>query len=236
MDRKRILAISKLLLIAFILIGIPVILYLTCGDTIFSKYWLMHKLENLDSNKAEIFLILAGLQAVQVIICFIPGQPIQLASSYLFGIWGGYLLSILGGFVGACIAFLIAKLLGAQSVSILFGEDKVENYRRKLNSGRGYLLVLLIYIIPGIPKDLVAYVAGISEMELLPFLILSTIGRSPGMLGSLFFGHFLKQKNYLGIAIVCIVIAAILLFCIIKRKELADKLDRIEAEHVKESK
>lgn len=235
MNKKKALAFGKLFLIIFILVGIPIILYLNFANTIFTKQGLLNLLVNFDSNKGILFLILVGIQALQVIICFIPGQPIQFVSSYLFGMWGGYLLSIIGAFVGAFFAFLIGRLLGAESVSIIFGEEKVENYRRKLNSGKGYYLAFLIYVIPGIPKDLVAYVAGVSEMELGPFLVLSTIGRSPGMLGSLFFGYFLKKANYLGIAIVCVVMAVIMVFCIIKRKDFAEKLDRIEAKHVEKN-
>ena len=50
-----------------------------------------------------------------------------------------------------------------------------------------------------------------------------------------FFGYFLKKANYLGIAIVCVVMAVIMFFCIIKRKDFADKLDRIEAKHVEKN-
>lgn len=228
MSRKTI-SLIKLIGLAFVIIGIPILLYVFCGDTIFSKEWLNELPKALKNNRSKALCWLIGLQILQVIICILPGQPIQFASSYLFGVFGGYLISICGALFGAWAAFLIAKKLGADAVEELFDRDKVEFYRKKLNSGKGYMLVLLIYLIPGIPKDLVAYVAGISEMKLRPFLVVSSIGRTPGMLGSLLMGYYMGKSNYTAIVIIAAIVAVILLICFIKRKELLEYLDEIES-------
>jgi uncharacterized membrane protein YdjX (TVP38/TMEM64 family) len=132
--------------------------------------------------------------------------------------------------IGAAIAFFIARLLGRDALHTIFGEERIEDYRRKLNSGKGLLALLMIYLIPGIPKDLAAYAAGISEMRFRYFIILSSIGRIPGMLGSLLTGYFFRNKNYIGIVIVAIIMGAIVIVCLIKRKDLMAMLDRLETE------
>ena len=179
-------------------------------------------------NKRHAAAVLIGMQIFQVIVCILPGQPIQLAASYIFGIPAGYLISITGAVIGACCSFYLAKALGKDAVETIFGKDKVENYRRKINSGKGLTAVLLIYLIPGIPKDLAAYAAGISDMRVRPFLIVSTIGRSPAMLGSLMFGHLISSKNYPAIGILGAVTIIILVVCFIKRKTLIEMLDDLE--------
>jgi uncharacterized membrane protein YdjX (TVP38/TMEM64 family) len=146
----------------------------------------------------------------------------------MFGIGVGFLLSIIGAIIGTTISFYLAKVLGSDAMHMFFGEEKVRDYQRKLNSGRGLLLAFLIYLIPGIPKDLVSYAAGISEMRFRPFLLVATIGRSPGMLGSLLLGHFFESRNYTAIAILSAVVAVILLVCFVKRDELMGFLDKIE--------
>ena len=227
-NRRKRIAYIKLAILIFIIVGLPVILFFTCRDTLFNKEWLADLPEFIMQYKGYAAAVLTGIQILQVIICIIPGQPIQLAASYLFGVLKGYLISIGGAFIGAFIAFYIARALGKDSLEVIFGEEKVNDYHRKLNSGKGLTAVLLIYLIPGVPKDLVAYVAGISDMRLRPFLIVSTIGRSPGMLGSLLTGYFISSRNYAAIGVLAVVTAVILIICFVKRKQLVAMLDDLE--------
>lgn len=226
---KKKVAYIKLIFLFFFIISIPIILYLTCRDTLFNVEWLKNLPVLLANNKVTAAIVLVGLQILQVIICVLPGQPIQLAASYIFGSLGGYLLSVVGAIIGVTVAFYVAKLLGAEAIKYIFGEEKVNRYHRKMNSGKGLLIVLLIYLIPGLPKDLVSYVAGISEMRLIPFLLVSTIGRTPPMFGSLLIGSFLQTKNYIAIFILSVICITILIICWIKRESLINLMDNLES-------
>ena len=227
-SRKKIIAILKLILLVLIVAGIPAFLYLKYGSGIFSKDTAYSVIDYLRQNRKIAFLLIIGLQIIQVVICVLPGQPIQFAASYMFGVARGYLFSIIGAVIGTAISFYLSKLLGSEAMHLFFGEKKVKEYQRRLNSGRGLLLAFLIYMIPGVPKDLVSYAAGISEMRFRPFLLAATVGRSPAMLGSLLVGHFFGKQNYTAMIIVTVAVVLLLLICIIKRKELIGFLDRIE--------
>ena len=227
-SRKKIIAILKLILLVLIVAGIPAFLYLKDGSGVFSKDTAYSVIDYLRQNRKIAFLLIIGLQIIQVVICVLPGQPIQFAASYMFGVARGYLFSIIGAVIGTTISFYLAKLLGSEAIHLFFGEEKVKEYQRRLNSGRGLLIAFLIYLIPGVPKDLVSYAAGISEMRFRPFLLAATIGRSPAMLGSLLVGHFFGKQNYTAMIIVTVAVILLLLVCLIKRKELIDFLDRIE--------
>ena len=227
-SRKKIIAILKLILLVLIVAGIPAFLYLKYGSGVFSKDTAYSVIDYLRQNRKIAFLLIIGLQIIQVVICVLPGQPIQFAASYMFGVARGYLFSIIGAVIGTTISFYLAKLLGSEAMHLFFGEEKVKEYQRRLNSGRGLLIAFLIYLIPGVPKDLVSYAAGLSEMRFRPFLLAATIGRSPAMLGSLLVGHFFGKQNYTAMIIVTVAVILLLLVCLIKRKELIDFLDRIE--------
>ena len=226
--RKRIITIIKFSILLIIIIGVPVYLYLNYQDTLFNTEWLAGLPDRLRQNGLRAALVLMGIQIMQVIICILPGQPIQIAGSYLFGVFRGYLISITGAVIGAFIAFHLAKILGKDALELFFDKEKIEDYHRKLNSGKGLLAVLFIYLIPGLPKDLVGYVAGISDMRIRPFILVSTIGRTPPMLGSLLLGHFAETRNYAGIAVLALITVIILAGCVIKRKQLAAFLDSLE--------
>ena len=226
--QKRILAFVKFAFLLAFVIGIPAFLYLKFGAEIFSREAADKVARYLKANRGISSLLIIGMQAIQVIICVLPGQPIQFASSYMFGIARGIILSLMGAIIGTGISFLIAKLLGRDMLYIIFDEHKVEDYKSKLNSGRGLMTVALIYLIPGVPKDLVSYAAGISDMKFRPFILISTIARSPGMLGSLLLGHFYGERNYTAIIILSVIASIILSLCFIKREAILKKLDSIE--------
>ena len=225
---KKLIAISKLILLVFIIAGIPAFLYFRFGSGIFSKDTVDAVIAYLKVNRSIAFLLIIGIQMLQVVICILPGQPIQFAASYMYGVFIGFILSLIGAVIGTFISFYLAKLLGSDAMHLFFGEEKIEEYKRRLNSGRGLMIVLLIYLIPGLPKDLVSYAAGLSEMRFKPFLLAATVGRSPAMLGSLLFGHFFGRQNYKAMIILSVVVAVILIICFIKREDLIRILDDIE--------
>ena len=224
----KIIAILKLILLVIIIAGIPAFLYLRYGSGIFSKDTAYNVVEYLQQNRSIAFLLIIGIQVIQVVVFVLPGQPIQFAASYMFGVGRGYLLSVIGAVIGTTISFYLAKLLGSEAMHLFFDEEKIKDYQRRLNSGRGLLITFFIYLIPGVPKDLVSYAAGISEMRFRPFLLAATIGRSPAMLGSLLVGHFFVKENYTAIIILIVIIVLIMLICFIKRDKLMDFLDMIE--------
>ena len=43
-------------------------------------------------------------------------------------------------------------------------------YIARLNSKQAYTIVFFLYLIPGLPKDMISYAAGASEMRFKPFL------------------------------------------------------------------
>ena len=225
--QKRIIAILKLAFLLLLIVGVPAFVYIKFGGEIFSKHFADDIISYLQAHRPESFAIIILLQALQVIVCILPGQPIQMAGSYMFGIGGALIASLIGAIIGVTVSFFLSRILGRNAMHVLFGEEKMNYYREKLNSAKGILIVFLIYLIPGIPKDLTSYAAGISEMRFMPFLVASTVGRTPAMMGSILFGYFFKRGDYLAITILCIVALLITVICLIKRKDILELLDKI---------
>ncbi|MDY2680331.1 MAG: VTT domain-containing protein, partial [Lentihominibacter sp.] len=151
---------------------------------------------------------------------------LQFAAGYIYGFWIGYLLSLLGAAIGTVLTYYIARVLGHDAMHLIFGEEKIHQMLDTLNSKKAVVLVFLIFLIPGVPKDLCNYVAGLSEMKLKRFMIVSLIGRSPGMMGSLLIGLSIESGKYIGAG--AIAAAAVILFTlgIIFRKKITAFLDK----------
>lgn len=190
----------------------------------------MSSMENVNAlfehYHAESILVYIGAQILQIIICVIPGQWLQFAAGYMYGFWLGFLYSIIGAAIGSVVTYYLAKLLGRDAMHLIFGEARINEFIHKLNSKKAIVIVFLIFLIPGVPKDLCNYAAGISEMKLKPFLIVSLVGRSPGMMGSLLIGRQIEAGNYTGAIVVAAVAVVLCVVGIIMRKRLTGWMDK----------
>lgn len=218
--------ILKFALLLIIIIGIPLYIY-------FCHYELIEQMSSLKSvkgilNEYKGYSIIVYLlaQIIQIVICIIPGQWLQFAAGYTFGFWQGLLLSLIGAAIGSVISYYLAKLLGQGILYLVFEKEQLESFIEKLNSKKAIVATFVIYLIPGLPKDACSYAAGISNMKLKAFLIVSMIGRLPGMVGSLIIGKQVELGSYT-IAIIIGVSAVIL--CIlgaIFRNRITDMLNK----------
>lgn len=224
--KNRLLAVLQLIIILGIIIGIPAYLIL-----IHPEIWYNFKsIEAFDAfmerHEEQSIPIYIGCQIVQVIVTVLPGQVIQIAGGYFYGFPVALLLSLIGITIGSCAAFFIARKLGQRPMAMIFGEQRFLKYKKALDTKKAHRIIFLLYLIPGLPKDMVAYAAGVSRMRLTVFLILSMAGRFPSMAASLLMGRMLDTKSYTGAAILAVIVLAVCLVCVVKRKTIMGITDR----------
>ena len=102
-------------------------------------------------------LIMIGLQALQIVVAFIPGEITQIAAGYLFGTVQGSVISFVGLFIGAAITFYIARILGHDFVKKVIKKEQYEKFSNLLNSSKGEGILFILLLIPGLPKDFLFY-------------------------------------------------------------------------------
>lgn len=147
-------------------------------------------------------LVFVGLQALQVVVFVIPGEVPQIAGGYLFGVLQGTLLSVAGIAAGSTACFWLARGLGVPFVRALFDSAQVGRMRALASSPRSRIVFFLLFLIPGIPKDILCYVAGLSAMPFGTFFLVSLVGRFPGILGSAVMGDAAADRRWLVAGIV----------------------------------
>jgi len=150
------------------------------------------------------------LQFFQVVVFFIPGEIPQIAGGYLFGTVEGSLLSSFGILMGSTFNFFLARMFGLPLVVRLFGREKVARFEGFLYSRRAVGAFFLLFVVPGIPKDFLCYLAGLASFRFPAFMAISFIGRLPGILGSSFVGNAAAQQQWVFAGV--LVAAAGLLF------------------------
>lgn len=226
--KKKIATIAKFAVLILIVVVFPIYMYFAHGDMIrqFSSFSeALNYLRSYGLRQASIIYIIA--QILQIVISILPGQVFQIAAGFVFGFPLGLLLSVIGAFLGSAVTYWLANRLGKDAIGMIFGDEKVEKWRAKLNSDNAYVFSFVFFLIPGTPKDMMNYVAGISDMKFLPYLLITTGARIPAMCISLLFGKFYLQQNYTFMLITAILIGVLLLLIFLFRKKLRELIHDI---------
>ncbi|MBN1648901.1 MAG: TVP38/TMEM64 family protein [Spirochaetales bacterium] len=185
-----------LLFPALLAIALVLLVYLLVTGYFFSFFKNSKKIADwINSQGIRAWLVFVFVQIFQVIIFVIPGEFTQIAGGYLFGVFAGGLLSLAGITIGSVANFYIARLSGADFVRKIIGEERYERFRKVLSSERQVMTFFILFLIPGIPKDIVCYFTGLSTLSLARFLVFSTIGRIPGIVISVIFGAALVENR-----------------------------------------
>lgn len=142
------------------------------------------------------WLLVFGIQVVQIIIAILPGEPVELIAGALYGTWGGLFICLAGCILASSIAFLISRRFGTKLLYKLFGKEKVDGFAFLRNTGRIEMITFVLFFVPGTPKDMLTYVAGVSPIKLTRFLAIATLARIPSILTSTFAGATMRQGKW----------------------------------------
>ncbi|MDF2653548.1 MAG: DedA family protein [Bacillota bacterium] len=231
---RTFVSILKLVILLSIIIAVPVYVYFTYPELIdrFKNLEEINKV--LKQYKTASIFIYIGLQVFQIIISVLPGQALQFAAGYAYKFLLGLLFSVIGVALGTVITFYLARLLGKDALHLIFGEEKFSRFVHTLNKKRSFVILFVIFLIPGIPKDIFTYAAGVSEIRIIPFLMLSLGGRLPAMMGSVMMGSMFYNGSYIGL--IALAVAAVILFTagILQRDRLMAWTDKVYCRMVRE--
>ena len=225
---KRILSILALVLVTgvFTLVAIKIgkPLITTANDPQVFRDWIKEK-----GVWAQATMV--GLVVLQVIVSIIPGEPFELAAGYAFGVFEGMVLCLIGCLIASTLIFLVVRRYGMKFLTLFFDEEKIHALPIFRNEEKLEFIVFLLFLIPGVPKDLVTYAVGLTEIPLKRFLLLSTIGRIPSVISSTLTGHFLG-KGSVKYAIIVYAITAVItaVGIVIYRKKFHKETPKKEAD------
>ena len=141
------------------------------------------------------WLTVLAIQVLQIFIAFIPGEIVELLSGILYGALGGLIICLLGIIIGSILIYYTMKLFANKH--IVKYKEKLKNYSFLNNPKKINIYLFLLFLIPGLPKDIFIYLAPFLPIKFVTFLIVSTIARIPSILSSTIVGGALIEGNYL---------------------------------------
>ena len=179
--------------------------------------------------------VYVAVQIFQVVIFIVPGEVIQIAGGYLFGIPLGTVYSLLGIAIGSAIDFTMGRFLGRTFVEGVFGETRVAQFDSVTESSKARTGFFLLFVIPGIPKDVLVYVAGLSRLRFASFLLITMGGRLPGILGSAVIGDSAASGRYVLAGVIFGLSVVLFVLGVFFRGRLQSLVERIASSRTRDS-
>lgn len=147
-------------------------------------------------------ICLVLITAVQVVIALIPGELCEIAAGYVFGAWWGAALCTLGIVLGSVAVLLLVRRLGARFVYVFYPKEKIDALPILNNPKKRNLLTLILFAIPGTPKDLFTWGIGLTDMSIPTYVLLTTAVRFPSVISSTMGGDAVGDRKYLTAVII----------------------------------
>lgn len=164
---KILTIIITILLIIFIIYGLKIGLFA-------DKIILVNYIKKF-GILAPIFFIF--LQLFQVIFPIIPGGASCFAGVLAFGPILGFIYNYIGLLLGSIGAYLLSRKYGLKLVKKLFHQDTINKYLKYIKTNKFNKIFFLGIFLPGLPDDLLCYIAGLSDMNLKTFTIIILLGK-----------------------------------------------------------
>ena len=167
-------------------------------------------------------LLLFGLQVAQIFLFILPGEPIEIVTGMCYGgFWGTIFIMVSSAIISIAIFFLVRKL-GQKFVYEFSDEEKVkkiENSKLFQDPKKVEIIMLILFLLPGTPKDLLVYIAGLLPIKPSRFIVISTLARIPSIVSSTYAGEKILAGDYKMAAIVyAVIIAIVVIFIFIVNK------------------
>lgn len=199
MSRKNKVKIFKIFLTIIVLslfLGIIIYLFPIMRDLSTLEGQIVFK-EKVENSGILGMLSLFGLQVAQIFLIIVPGEPIEILAGMCYGsLWGTVFIMVSACIISTSI-FLLVRKFGRKFVYDFCDKkkvEKIENSKVFQNPKKIEFIMLILFLIPGTPKDLLVYVAGLLPIKPLKFILISTFARFPSVITSTLAGENVAKR------------------------------------------
>lgn len=228
MNKKFIKVLKILTAIAVVAILIAIIIYMIpIFENLKSPEGRIEFKNKIQSTGFKGMMLLFALQLAQIILIFIPGEPIEIVAGMCYGAIGGTLFIIVSCLIISTSIFMLVRTLGEKFAYEFSDKEKVSkivNSKLFKNPKKIEMIMIILFLIPGTPKDLLVYACGLLPIKTSSFILISTFARIPSIISSTLIGSkIIKGNPMVGIGIYIAIIIAVIVVVFIYNKFDKDK-------------
>ncbi len=229
-QKVKVFKLTMTILAIAIIVGIIIYMFPVMRELSTKEGQLAFK-EKVSSSGILGLLMLFALQVAQIFLIIIPGEPIEILAGMCYGpIWGTIFIMVSAGIISTIIFSLVRKY-GKRFVYNFCDKEKVakiENSKLFKNPNKIEMIMFILFLLPGTPKDLLAYIAGLLPINPVKFVLISVFARFPSVISSTLAGANLavgdwKKSIVMYLSIVFVAIIVILIANKFDKDKLAEK-------------
>lgn len=193
--------------------------------------------DELQSMGIKGLFTMVALQIAQIFLVVLPGEPFEVLAGMCYGTLGGSIFIFSNVFVTTCIIYFLVKKYKEKYLYNFFKKEKINkilNSNWYKDSKRTEIILVILFFIPGTPKDLLVYCGALLNVKPLRFILIATFARFPSVISSTMVGANVTYGNWENIALVYGITAiATIVFLVIfnffdKSKISKDAIDTIK--------
>ena len=116
--------------------------------------------QTIDSLGVGGWFVMLGIQVLQIIVAFLPGEPIEIVMGIFYGSIGGMFTCLFGILIGSMIVYGLTKLIGVPFVKLFVDLDDLKKYKFLNDSKKLDLTVFILFFIPAASLVIIVSLVG----------------------------------------------------------------------------
>ena len=182
-------------------------------------------------------VMLFGLELAQIILAILPGEPLEILAGMCYGSIGGAIFLTISVFLTTIILYYAVKKYGKSLVYEFCSKEKIDKIEKSQiynNPNKIEIILLLLFFIPGTPKDLLTYIGGLLPIKSSHFILIATFARFPSIISSTIVGNSIihgKWTNLIWVYLLTfllVVVMILLIHIFDKNKETKKAFEEIQ--------
>lgn len=163
------------------------------------------------------YLFIAICQAAMLIAAVVPTEVIQIIAGFSCGAIRGFLICLLGIFLGNVIIFLMVRKFKS------FVSPN-QDIKKDGKYDKSFWIALSFYFIPGISYGSAAIYAANTKMNFFKYILLTTLAAIPAVMICTLFGHVAIQVKYIYFTTLISFYCVVIMICFAMKSKLGKHL------------
>ena len=165
------------------------------------------------------FLTVILVEALQMVVIFIPAEFIQISSGLSYPFPAALLLCDIGVCLGATIIFILVRVFHVQSDAYEKRKTKIDKFSAGVRDRNTVFLMYLLFFMPLVPFGAICYYGSSTKLKYRRYILTVATGVIPSIVVSNLMGAagkaFIEHSLSLWLLLLIIASLALLLFAII---------------------
>ncbi len=171
------------------------------------------------------YVTIVVLSMLQVVLTFLPAEPVQVLAGLTFGFPIGLLCCTIGVLLGNSIIFALYRSFG-DGIREHFVKNMSIDFERVAVSKKMVVVVFILYFLPAIPYGMICFLAASVGMKYPRYITVTLLGSIPSVCIGVGLGHIAIASSWIVSVAVFGVLVVLLVIMMLKRDVLFGKLNR----------